>query len=164
MLLTKFFRKSGILLKWRVMALLFLKGTKYLINNLILSLSLAVLIIALFMAYLFRSFRMILISLIPNLLPLIFTAGTMGFLGIPLKPSTILVFSIAFGISVDDTIHFLAKYRQEHHPQRKQSKSSGLCRTKRNGHQHVLHLYCAVFLGFPYLCLQSLVALLPWAA
>ena len=94
-------------------ALLFLKGTKYLINNLILSLSLAILLIALFMAYLFRSLKMILISLIPNLLPLIITAGVMGFSGIPLKPSTILVFSIAFGISVDDTIHFLAKYRQE---------------------------------------------------
>ncbi|MCH1538722.1 MAG: MMPL family transporter, partial [Flavobacteriaceae bacterium] len=62
---------------------------------------------------LFRSYKMILISLIPNLLPLIITAGMMGFLGIPIKPSTILVFSIAFGISVDDTIHFLAKYRQE---------------------------------------------------
>jgi predicted RND superfamily exporter protein len=94
-------------------SLLFLKGTKYLINNLILSLSLAILLIALFMAFLFRSFKMILISLIPNLLPLIITAGVMGFTGIPLKPSTILVFSIAFGISVDDTIHFLAKYRQE---------------------------------------------------
>jgi predicted RND superfamily exporter protein len=94
-------------------SLLFLKGTKYLINNLILSLSLAILLIAFFMAYLFRSFKMIIISLIPNLLPLIITAGVMGFSGIPLKPSTILVFSIAFGISVDDTIHFLAKYRQE---------------------------------------------------
>ena len=94
-------------------SILFLKGTKYLIKNLILSLSLAILLIALFMAYMFRSFKMILISLIPNLLPLIITAGVMGFAGIPLKPSTILVFSIAFGISVDDTIHYLAKYRQE---------------------------------------------------
>ena len=94
-------------------SLIFLKGTKYLINNLILSLSLAILLIALFMAYLFRSFKMIIISLIPNLLPLLVTAGMMGYLGIPIKPSTILVFSIAFGISVDDTIHFLAKYRQE---------------------------------------------------
>jgi len=93
--------------------LLFLKGTKYLINNLVLSLTLAIFLIALFMAYMFRSFKMIIISLIPNLLPLIITAGMMGFLGIPLKPSTVLVFSIAFGISVDDTIHFLAKYRQE---------------------------------------------------
>jgi len=94
-------------------ALLFLKGTKYLIKNLVLSLALAIFLIALFMAYMFRSFKMIIISLIPNLLPLLITAGMMGFLGIPLKPSTILVFSIAFGISVDDTIHFLAKYRQE---------------------------------------------------
>ncbi|WP_281542286.1 efflux RND transporter permease subunit [Maribacter aestuarii] len=94
-------------------ALLFLKGTKYLVKNLIISLALAIGLIALFMAYLFRSFRMIIISLIPNLLPLIVTAGIMGFVGVPIKPSTILVFSIAFGISVDDTIHFLAKYRQE---------------------------------------------------
>ena len=94
-------------------ALIFLKGTKYLVNNLILSLALAIGLIAIFMAYLFRSFRMIVISLIPNLLPLVVTAGLMGFVGVPIKPSTILVFSIAFGISVDDTIHFLAKYRQE---------------------------------------------------
>ena len=94
-------------------ALVFLKGTNYLINNLIISLSLAILLIALFMAWMFRSYQMILISLIPNMLPLLITAGLMGFFGIPIKPSTILVFSIAFGISVDDTIHFLAKYRQE---------------------------------------------------
>ncbi|MDN3664254.1 RND family transporter [Algibacter miyuki] len=94
-------------------ALVFQKGTKYLVKNLAISLSLAILLIALFMAYMFRSLRMIIISLVPNLLPLIITAGLMGYLGVPIKPSTILVFSIAFGISVDDTIHFLAKYRQE---------------------------------------------------
>lgn len=94
-------------------ALVFIKGTNYLINNLVFSLSLAILLIALFMAWMFRSPQMILISLIPNILPLLITAGLMGFLDIPIKPSTILVFSIAFGISVDDTIHFLAKYRQE---------------------------------------------------
>lgn len=94
-------------------AYLFQKGTYYLVKNLIISLSLAILLIALFMAYMFRSFRMIIVSLIPNLLPLLITAGLMGFIGVPIKPSTILVFSIAFGISVDDTIHFLAKYRQE---------------------------------------------------
>lgn len=94
-------------------ALTFQKGTNYLVKNLVVSLSLAVLLIALFMAWMFRSFRMILISLVPNMLPLLMTAGMMGFFGIPIKPSTILVFSIAFGISVDDTIHFLAKYRQE---------------------------------------------------
>lgn len=94
-------------------ALVFQKGTTYLVHNLIISLSLAILLIAIFMAWMFRSFKMILVSLLPNLLPLIVTAGLMGFLGVPIKPSTILVFSIAFGISVDDTIHFLAKYRQE---------------------------------------------------
>lgn len=94
-------------------ALIFQKGTTYLVNNLVLSLSLAILLIAVFMAWMFRSARMIFVSLVPNLLPLLVTAGMMGFLGIPIKPSTILVFSIAFGISVDDTIHFLAKYRQE---------------------------------------------------
>ena len=94
-------------------ALLFQKGTKYLVKNLAISLSFAILLISLFMAYMFRSFRMIVISLVPNIIPLIITAGLMGYLGVPIKPSTILVFSIAFGISVDDTIHFLAKYRQE---------------------------------------------------
>lgn len=94
-------------------ALVFQKGTKYLVKNLAISLSLAVILISLFMAYMFRSFRMIVVSLIPNLLPLVVTAGLMGYIGVPIKPSTILVFSIAFGISVDDTIHFLAKYRQE---------------------------------------------------
>lgn len=94
-------------------ALIFQKGTAYLVKNLIISLSLAIFLIALLMAAMFRSFRMILVSLVPNLLPLVVTAGMMGFLGVPIKPSTILVFSIAFGISVDDTIHFLAKYRQE---------------------------------------------------
>ena len=94
-------------------ALVFQKGTKYLVRNLVISLTLAIFLISLFMAYLFRSFRMIVVSLIPNLLPLLVTAGLMGYLGVAIKPSTILVFSIAFGISVDDTIHFLAKYRQE---------------------------------------------------
>ncbi len=94
-------------------ALVFQKGTNYLINNLVISLSLAIVLIALFMAWMFRSYKMILVSLVPNLLPLLITAGLMGYIGVPIKPSTILVFSIAFGISVDDTIHFLAKYRQE---------------------------------------------------
>ena len=94
-------------------ALVFQKGTNYLVNNLVVSLLFAIFLISIFMAYMFRSFKMIIISLIPNLLPLLITAGLMGYLGVPIKPSTILVFSIAFGISVDDTIHFLAKYRQE---------------------------------------------------
>lgn len=94
-------------------SIVFLKGTNYLIENLATSLLLAVIIIASLMSLLFTSMRMIVISLIPNIIPLITTAALMGFVGIPIKPSTILIFNIAFGISVDDTIHFLAKYRQE---------------------------------------------------
>lgn len=89
------------------------KGTQYLLKNLFTSLGLAILLISLFMAIMFSSWRMVLMSLTPNVIPLIFTAAIMGFTGIPIKASTILVFSIAFGISVDNTIHFLAKYRQE---------------------------------------------------
>lgn len=89
------------------------EGTKYLVINLFTSLLFAICGIAVLMAILFRSWRMVLVSLIPNFIPLLVTGGLMGWLGIPLKPSTLLVFSIAFGISVDDTIHFLAKYRQE---------------------------------------------------
>ena len=94
-------------------AYVFEKGTHYLIDNLVQSLLFAIVLISLLMAYMFRSFKMIIVSLLPNILPLVMTAGLMGYFGIPIKPSTILVFSIAFGISVDDTIHFLAKYRQE---------------------------------------------------
>ena len=88
-------------------------GTRYLVNNLISSLIFAIICIGVLMALLFRSWRMVLISMIPNIIPLIVTAGIMGFFGIPLKASTLLIFSIAFGISIDDTIHFLSKYRQE---------------------------------------------------
>ncbi|MDO5510770.1 MAG: MMPL family transporter [Weeksellaceae bacterium] len=95
------------------MAFVFMKGTDYLTTNLFISLSLAIFMIAVFMAIMFRSVQMIFIAIIPNFLPLLATAGLMGYLGVALKPSTILVFSIAFGIAVDDTIHFLAKYRQE---------------------------------------------------
>ena len=91
----------------------FTKGTRYLVKNLFISLAIAIVLIALFIAMMFKSWKMIIVSLLPNFLPLIITAGMMGYIGIPIKPSTILVFSIAFGISVDDTIHFLVKYRQE---------------------------------------------------
>ncbi|MGK0638480.1 efflux RND transporter permease subunit [Schleiferia thermophila] len=94
-------------------SVLFLEGTRYLVRNLIQSLGIAILLISMLMFYLFRSWKMVLISLVTNFIPLLFTAGFMGFAGIPLKPSTLLVFGIAFGISVDDTIHFLAKYRQD---------------------------------------------------
>lgn len=92
-------------------ALVFLKGTKYLVNNLFTSLLLALVIITILMALLFTSIRMIMISLVPNIIPLLLTAAMMGFVGIPIKPSTVLIFSIALGISVDNAIHFLSRYR-----------------------------------------------------
>jgi len=94
-------------------SLIFLRGSEFLVTNLIESVELAIILIAVFMLTLFTSFRMILISIIPSLVALVITAGLMGFFGIPLKPSTILVFSIAFGISSDGTLYFLTKYRHE---------------------------------------------------
>lgn len=89
------------------------EGTEYLVSNLFTSIVFAIIVISLLMALLFGSWKMVLISMVPNFIPLIITAGVMGYFGIPIKPSTLLVFSIAFGISVDDTIHFLARYRRE---------------------------------------------------
>jgi predicted RND superfamily exporter protein len=89
------------------------EGTKYLFVNLLQSLVFAIISIAILMAFLFRSFKIIVVSMIPNIIPLLFTAGIMGYFKIPLKPSTILVFGIALGITVDNAILFLAKYRQE---------------------------------------------------
>ncbi len=87
-------------------SVVFLKGTNYLVTNLISSLLLALVVIAILMALTFSSFKMVIISLIPNLIPQLLTAAMMGYAGIPIKPSTILIFSIALGISVDNTIHF----------------------------------------------------------
>ena len=107
------FDKEKYNVKMTGSSVVFLEGTTYLVKNLFTSLFLAILLISLFMAWMFNSFRMVMVSLIPNLIPLLLTAAIMGYFGIAIKPSTILVFGIAFGISVDDTIHFLAKYRQE---------------------------------------------------
>lgn len=94
-------------------AVVYTKGTEYLINNLLQSVLLAIFVISLIMGLLFTSFRMIVISIIPNLIPLILVAGIMGYANIPVKPSTIIVFSIALGIAVDNAIHFLTRYRHE---------------------------------------------------
>jgi len=96
-------------------SILFTKGTTYLISNLYESIVVAIIMITFFMALLFRSIRMILITIVPNLLSIIITAGVMGYFNIPIKISTALVFSITFGIAVDSAIHILARYRQELH-------------------------------------------------
>jgi len=94
-------------------SVVFLKGSGYLVNNLVISLFWAIVLIVGMMALLFNSLRILVVSLIPNLIPLVVTAGLMGYLHIPIKPSTILIFGIALGIAVDNAIHFLARYRLE---------------------------------------------------
>lgn len=91
----------------------FLEGSKFIINGLKESILWAFLLIALCMIYLFRSVRILVCSLIPNIIPLVITAGIMGWVGVPLKPSTVLIFSVALGIAVDITIRFLVNYKQD---------------------------------------------------
>lgn len=128
-------------------SIIFFKGNKYLIKNLFLSLALAVFLIASFMAWMFSSKRMVVVALLPNLLPLIITAALMGFFGIPIKASTILVFSIAFGISVDDTIHYLAKYRQELKATNWSIRSSVVLALRETG-QSMMYTSIILFFGF----------------
>jgi len=94
-------------------SVVYARGTNFLIHNLFESVIIAIVLISLLMALLFSSFRMILVSMIPNIIPLLITAAIMGFAGIPIKPSTIIVFSIALGISVDNAIQYLSRYRHE---------------------------------------------------
>jgi len=91
----------------------FLEGSSFIIHGLKESIMWAFLLIALCMLYLFKSFRILICSLIPNIIPLLITAGVMGWVGIPLKPSTVLIFSVALGIAIDVTIRFLVNYKQE---------------------------------------------------
>lgn len=94
-------------------SIIFMKNNRFLVESLVQSVLIALVVITLLLVTLFGTWRMILISLVPNIIPLIVTSGIMGFFAIYLKPSTVIVFSVAFGISVDFTIHFVAKYRME---------------------------------------------------
>jgi predicted RND superfamily exporter protein len=94
-------------------SVVYAKGTEFLIKHLVISVVLAIIFISILMALMFSSIRMIAVSMIPNIIPLIITAAIMGFSGVPIKPSTIIVFSIALGISVDNTIQYLSRYRHE---------------------------------------------------
>lgn len=94
-------------------SVVYAKGTNFLIRNLFESVLIAIVLISILMVFLFSSFRMILVSMVPNIIPLVITAAIMGFAGIPIKPSTIIVFSIGLGISVDNAIQYLSRYRHE---------------------------------------------------
>ncbi|HWJ92735.1 MAG TPA: MMPL family transporter, partial [Flavisolibacter sp.] len=91
----------------------FLEGTRFIIHGLKESILWAFLLISLCMLYLFRSGKILLCSLLPNVIPLIITGGVMGWAGVPLKPSTVLVFSVALGIAIDITIRFLVNFKQQ---------------------------------------------------
>jgi predicted RND superfamily exporter protein len=91
----------------------FLEGSAFIIAGLKQSIIWAFILIAACMLYLFKSIRILICSLLPNLIPLVITAGVMGWAGVPLKPSTVLVFSIALGIAIDITIRFLVNYKQD---------------------------------------------------
>lgn len=135
-------------------SIIFFKGNQYLLRNLFSSLALAIILIAGFMAWMFKSKRMVLIALIPNVIPQIITAAIMGYVGIPIKASTILVFSVAFGISVDNTIHYLAKYRQELQATNWSIRSSVVLALQETG-QSMIYTSIILFFGFGIFCLSS---------
>lgn len=123
------------------------EGTQYLFVSLVESLIFAILSISALMAVLFRSWRMVIISMIPNVIPLLFTAGIMGWFNIPLKPSTLLVFGIALGITVDNAILFLAKYRQELQTKRWDLKYS-IIKSLRETGLGIFYTSVILFFGF----------------
>lgn len=135
-------------------SLVFLKGTNFLIRNLWESIALAVVVIALLLAFLFTSWRMILISLIPNLIPQLMTAALMGFTGIPIKPSTILIFSIALGISVDNSIQFLSRYRLQLKHTGHNIPSSVISALKETGYS-MIYSSTVLFFGFAIFMLST---------
>jgi predicted RND superfamily exporter protein len=128
-------------------ALKYTLGTEYLVINLVQSLALAILFIALFMAYMYRSPRMILVSVFGNLLPLLFTAGLMGYFSISIKPSTLLVFSVTYGIAVDTAIHFLSKFRQ-HLNCPGEDPEMAVIKTLREVSVSVVYTVSVLFIGF----------------
>jgi len=135
-------------------SVVFLKGTRYLTKNLFTSLLLALAAISILMALLFSSPRMIGISLIPNLIPQIMTAGMMGYLAISIKPSTILIFSIALGISVDNAIHFLSRYRLQLRITNWNIRDSVISALRETGYS-MLYSSVVLFFGFIIFTLSS---------
>jgi hypothetical protein len=128
-------------------SIIFIKGANYMVKNLYESLAWAIFLIAGVMWILFRGIKMIAVSLLPNLIPLVITAGIMGYFGIPLKPSTILIFSIAMGISSDQTIYFITRYRQELNSTNK-SISKIVSDTIRETGISMIYIATILFFGF----------------
>jgi uncharacterized protein len=128
-------------------SVVFLKGTNYLVSNLWSSLAVATIIISLLMLLMFTSVRMVFISMIPNLVPQIMTAAMLGYLGISIKPSTVLIFSIALGISVDNAILYLSRYRYQLRQKRHNQADCVIAALKETGYS-MLYSSSVLFLGF----------------
>ena len=132
----------------------FLEGSRFIINGLKESIMWAFLLIALCMLYLFRSFKILICSLIPNLIPLIITAGVMGWSGVSLKPSTVLVFSVALGIAIDVTIRFLVNYKQEL-PIHQHHVEQTLIQTIRHTGISIIYTSLVLIAGFVIFCFSG---------
>jgi predicted RND superfamily exporter protein len=132
----------------------FLEGSRYIIDGLKDSILWAFLLIALCMFYLFRSARILVCSLIPNIIPLLITAGIMGWVGIPLKPSTVLVFSVALGIAIDVTIRFLVNYKQEL-PRNNFNKKQTVIDTIHNTGISIIYTSLVLIAGFVIFCFSG---------
>jgi uncharacterized protein len=132
----------------------FLEGSRFIISGLKESIFYAFLLIAVCMLYLFRSARILICSLIPNIIPLIITAGVMGWAGIPLKPSTVLIFSVALGIAIDITIRFLVNYKQELPAYNNDIKATVSATIKNTG-LSIVYTSLVLIAGFIIFCLSS---------
>ena len=132
----------------------FLEGSRFIINGLKESILYAFLLIAVCMLYLFKSARILICSLIPNIIPLVITAGVMGWAGIPLKPSTVLIFSVALGIAIDITIRFLVNYKQEL-PTFNNDIMATVSATIKNTGLSIVYTSLVLIAGFIIFCLSS---------
>jgi predicted RND superfamily exporter protein len=135
-------------------SVVYLAGSNFLVKNLFTSLILAIITIALLLALLLNSAKMVILSLIPNLLPQLLTAAMMGYIGIPIKPSTILIFSIALGISVDNAIQYLSRYRLQLRLTNWDIKASVLSALRETGYS-MIYSSTVLFLGFIMFSLSS---------
>ncbi|MCW3088949.1 MAG: transporter [Ferruginibacter sp.] len=132
----------------------FLEGSTFIISGLKESIFWAFLLISFCMLYLFKSARILICSLIPNLIPLVITAGIMGWMGVPLKPSTVLVFSVALGIAIDITIRFLVNYKQEL-PVHNNDINLTVAATIKNTGLSIVYTSLVLIAGFIIFCFSS---------
>ena len=149
-----FFDSSKYKITFTGSTITFLEGSTYIINGLKESLLWAFLFIALCMLFLFKSIRILICSLIPNVIPLIVTAGIMGWVGVRLKPSTVLIFSVALGIAIDVTIRFLVNYKQEL-PLNNQDIQKTVSETIKHTGLSILYTSLVLIAGFIIFCFSG---------